>query len=146
MDGYGEFTHSAFTYKGQFANGMFYGQGIMVWSNGEIYKGNFVENLCHGQGVYTMPNGTYFKGICQKGKFYSGDCYNSKNERFGWFINGYYTSSEYAKIPTKSSETTTQYYDFEKHDLDLKNRVHKAFGGSVEKSAFYDKYIIKNDW
>ena len=52
------------SYKGNFKNGVYHGQGTYTWSNGEEYIGNWVDGKRSGHGVYTWQEkrkGYYLK-------------------------------------------------------------------------------------
>ena len=54
-------------YKGGFKNGLFNGQGVITWSNGDQYEGEFKDGLMHGHGVSKLPDGSVYTGEYVRG-------------------------------------------------------------------------------
>ena len=44
-------------YKGNFLGNQFHGNGILVWSNGDIYSGGFYNGKYHGKGDFNWADG-----------------------------------------------------------------------------------------
>ena len=55
-------------YVGEFAEGLFHGQGTYTLSNGQQYTGTWQEGKRHGQGTLTYPNGDTYVGAWQDDK------------------------------------------------------------------------------
>jgi len=49
-------------YKGEYKNGLFDGEGQLVWSNGNRYVGEFRQGLKHGKGRDMLASGTVYDG------------------------------------------------------------------------------------
>ncbi len=88
-------------YEGNFSNGEFSGNGILIRSDGGKYEGPFKNNYFHGLGTYTYPNGDkchgeYINGenygMCKITECKSGVIYlrQFKNDRYGIY-NGHST-------------------------------------------------------
>ena len=60
-----QFKHGQFrgcTYTGQWGNCSLYGEGKMVYTNGEIYQGSWVNSKREGHGIIKYPDGGYYDG------------------------------------------------------------------------------------
>lgn len=44
-------------YVGEYKDGLYHGQGTLIWANGDKYVGEFKEGLQHGQGTLTLADG-----------------------------------------------------------------------------------------
>jgi len=89
-------------YEGEYKNGLFHGEGTMVWRNGSVYQGGFKNGLFHGVATlkhangniyegkftdgmgegkahYTMTNGSIYVGNFSKGEFNGQGRYEAKN-------------------------------------------------------------------
>jgi hypothetical protein len=68
VDGYLEDEMGYFKYKnifqyyGGFKQGLFSGNGKVVWSNNQTYIGDFQLGKFHGKGTYSWPDGRKFIG------------------------------------------------------------------------------------
>lgn len=51
-----------YIYIGEFKDGMFGGQGTMIWDDGDKYVGEWRDGLFHGQGTYTWADGRQYSG------------------------------------------------------------------------------------
>jgi hypothetical protein len=56
------------SYDGLFddSNGLYHGQGRLVWRNGDAYEGNFVHGTRDGAGVYRWKDGRQYQGQFEK--------------------------------------------------------------------------------
>ena len=50
------------SYIGEFKNGVYEGQGIFKFFNGEIYNGGWKDGLMHGNGLFSYPDGSELFG------------------------------------------------------------------------------------
>ena len=55
--------------EGIFLDGLLFGQGIVIFSNGEIVIGNFVKNILEGNGEHFRKDKSYYKGQFKNGKY-----------------------------------------------------------------------------
>jgi hypothetical protein len=55
--------------EGIFYNGLLLGQGIIVYSNGEILQGNFIRGKMNGNGEHVRKDGSVYKGVFKNGKY-----------------------------------------------------------------------------
>lgn len=55
--------------EGIFLNGFLFGQGIVIFSNGEIITGNFIKNLLNGNGEHYRKDKSIYKGQFKNGKY-----------------------------------------------------------------------------
>jgi len=77
-------------YEGSYKEGLFHGNGIMVWRNKSSYEGEFLNGMFHGEGKINSINGNVYEGEFSNGleqgqgylKFKNGDEYK------GQFVNG----------------------------------------------------------
>ncbi len=71
-------NNSRKSYEGDFVNGAFEGQGIMIWRNLRKYEGEFHENEIDGKGTMTM-GGTLLVNIkeIRTGNFKNGKLYGN---------------------------------------------------------------------
>ncbi len=90
LHGQGEFTSSAFRYKGEFRDGKKQGKGTYIWANGNRYEGDFVDDEPSGRGKFTFPSGDQYEGEYSKGAFNGKGVFISKNgdKTEGPFVNG----------------------------------------------------------
>ena len=73
------------TYIGEFKNGVYEGQGILKFFNGEIYNGGWKDGLMHGNGLYSYPDGSELFGGFENGikingklKYANGDLFTGE--------------------------------------------------------------------
>ena len=55
--------------EGIFLNGFLFGQGIVIFSNGEIVTGNFVKNNLNGAGEHYRKDKSIYRGEFKNGKY-----------------------------------------------------------------------------
>lgn len=55
------------SYTGQWKNGDFDGEGILLYKNGDSYSGEFKDGMPHGIGKYMDAEGTYYQGSWEHG-------------------------------------------------------------------------------
>ena len=58
---YGEFKFPRNTYKGEWKDGQFHGQGVLKEAWGGIYVGSFKNNLADGFGKQVEKDGTWWE-------------------------------------------------------------------------------------
>ena len=79
-DGKGEYA-DRILFVGEYQNGKRYGDGVMIFTDGEIYDGQW-NGWFHGNGVYTFKSGNKWSGL-----WYDGESLENKCVSFG-FIPG----------------------------------------------------------
>lgn len=62
FNGCGTYTANGDTYRGQFENGKFHGQGINILKSGDRYIGQFKNGVFEGKGQYICNNGDKYVG------------------------------------------------------------------------------------
>ncbi|MBQ2055012.1 MAG: glycosyl hydrolase family 25 [Bacteroidaceae bacterium] len=60
--GYGTWTNSQLTYKGEWKKGQRNGFGISTWKNGNVYRGEYKNDRICGQGILKYASGAVYKG------------------------------------------------------------------------------------
>ena len=77
--------------EGIFYNGFLLGQGIIIFSNGEMLTGNFIRGKMNGNGEHVRKDGSIYKGVFKNGK------YDGLGKEFlldGTKFEGFYTDGE----------------------------------------------------
>lgn len=76
-------------YIGEVENDMANGNGVGIWSNGNIYRGGWKDNLRHGEGAYEWFEGDRYVGEFKDGEIEGeGTYYWKSGERYeGTFKN-----------------------------------------------------------
>ena len=90
LHGQGEFTSSAFRYKGEFRENKKQGKGTYIWANGNRYEGDFVDDEPSGRGKFIFASGDQYEGEYSKGAFNGKGVFIAKNadKTEGTFVNG----------------------------------------------------------
>ena len=55
--------------EGIFYNGLLLGQGLIIFSNGEILRGNFIRGKMNGNGEHIRKDGSVYKGVFKNDKY-----------------------------------------------------------------------------
>ena len=55
--------------EGIFYNGFLLGQGVVIFSNGEILRGNFIRGKMNGNGEHIRKDGSVYKGVFKNDKY-----------------------------------------------------------------------------
>ena len=55
--------------EGIFYNGFLLGQGVVIFSNGEILRGNFLRGKMNGNGEHIRKDGSVYKGVFKNDKY-----------------------------------------------------------------------------
>ena len=101
--------------EGIFLDGLLFGQGIVIFSNGEIVTGNFIKNILDGNGEHFRKDKSYYKGQFKNGK------YSGMGKEFfedGSFFEGFFTDGKkkYGKYQFKNgSKYQGEFLDNEFH-------------------------------
>jgi len=78
-------------YQGHFKDGYFHGFGRLEMSNGDVYEGDFSEADISGQGVYSFADGSRYEGELKNGLFEGiGNYRYDGNSYIGDFKNDVY--------------------------------------------------------
>ena len=90
LHGQGEFTSTAFRYKGEFRDNKKQGRGTYIWSNGNRYEGDFVDDEPSGRGKFVFASGDQYEGEYARGAFNGKGVFVSKNgdKTDATFVNG----------------------------------------------------------
>ncbi len=81
-------------YQGTFdEEGLFTGNGLLTWENGDVYEGGFLQGLMHGKGTLRFSSGDIYLGGFIKGEmhgvgqwaFENGDIYTGDIAKDGLF-------------------------------------------------------------
>jgi len=77
-------------YVGEFCNGVYQGQGIYQYQDGDIYQGAFSNGIPHGFGIASRMDGSVYEGNFSQGKFDGQGACKYQNGDFyrGTFCNG----------------------------------------------------------
>ncbi len=67
LHGKGEYTSKAFTYQGEFKDGLKQGEGKYEWDSGLRYEGEFDADRPNGKGKFRFPNGDTYEGDVKAG-------------------------------------------------------------------------------
>jgi hypothetical protein len=99
-NGYGRYNDKYGVYEGEWLDGKYNGNGLLLFSEGDIYKGEFKDGEFCGEGEYkSITNNWHYKGNWKKGKFsgkgiyvcpagntYNGDYLNDLRNGYGAFV------------------------------------------------------------
>ena len=90
LHGQGEFTSTAFRYKGEFRDNKKQGKGTYIWANGNRYEGDFVDDEPSGRGKFVFASGDQYEGEYAGGAFNGKGVFVSKNgdKTDATFVNG----------------------------------------------------------
>lgn len=90
MHGEGTISNETYTYKGNFKDGFFNGNGKITYSNGISYEGEFQNSLYHGKGIFFDEDGSRYEGEF-KDNYYNGEgTFTSETYTYeGNFKDGY---------------------------------------------------------
>ena len=77
--------------EGVFYNGFLLGQGIIIFSNGEILTGNFLRGKMNGNGEHVRKDGSIYKGVFKNGKY---DGLGKEFFEDGTKFEGFYTDGQ----------------------------------------------------
>lgn len=69
---YGKETRKSIIYEGDFKNGLYDGNGTLLFPNGRSYTGSFKNHQFHGEGTLTNDDGVKYKGEWQNGELALG--------------------------------------------------------------------------
>ena len=69
-NGRGTLRCRAFTYEGQFVNGLFHGQGRLLYANGDSFNGQFRNGRREGSGHFTSAEDHTYIGALWYGRFH----------------------------------------------------------------------------
>ena len=82
-------------YYGEVSDGLFHGEGKLVYGNGDHYDGDFFDGLMHGYGVFTSTTGEVYSGDFLNGQFtgqgkITGSAFNTEyiGEVKDWLYHG----------------------------------------------------------
>ncbi len=89
-------------YEGEYKNGMFHGDGKLIWSNGDVYTGEFKDGLKHGKGKDQLAAGSVYEGEYVKGywagqgelKYKNGDSYKGDFKQGSFDGQGNFVSQD----------------------------------------------------
>ena len=101
--------------EGIFLNGFLFGQGMVIFSNGEIISGNFEKNKLNGEGEHYRMDQSIYKGQFKNGK-YNGkgkEVFNEGNIFEGFFSEGLkkYGTFEFKNGSKYSGEFSNNIFD-----------------------------------
>jgi hypothetical protein len=68
--GKGEFIAADFSYRGDFEDDLFHGNGELQYASGLIYIGEFFRGNLHGLGDITFLDGSRYKGQWRNGRMH----------------------------------------------------------------------------
>lgn len=93
-------TPDGAVYQGDYRNGLFHGQGQLVWDNGDRYEGGFSKGLRDGNGKESNAIGDVYEGQFSQGyphgeghfAFYNGDDYQGQLQQGVFHGQGRYKS------------------------------------------------------
>jgi hypothetical protein len=135
IHGKGEWRDLNATYTGEFANGMFNGEGTLIYHNGMSYTGEFRNNRMHGKGRMEWPNGDTFEGEFADDQMALG-IFREKN---GGVYEGAFTDGLYGGKGTYTSANGDRYSgDFVAGNLTGKGRI------ELTEGVVYEGEIL--DW
>ena len=104
--------------EGIFMNGFLFGQGLIIFSNGEILKGNFIKNYLNGAGEHIRKDKSRYIGEFRNGK-YSGigqEIFPDESKFEGFFTEG---EKKYGKYEWKNGS---------KYEGEFKNNIFHGKG------------------
>ena len=55
-------------YEGEWKNGRYHGNGLLVFADGSSYNGEFLDGVAHGNGEETGADGTTRQGLWEMGR------------------------------------------------------------------------------
>ena len=165
-NGFGTWEDIDFKYIGQFKDGYFYGQGSVIFDDGESYTGEFENDQFNGYGTYIFLNGDTYVGDFKNGDFngygfYSynnGETYEGSykdNEKNGFGNYKFNNSEEYIgefKKDQYHGYGTLYLEDGDVYEGEFKNGLFNGFGkytyvnGLIEEGNYEDGILLSSNF
>lgn len=137
-NGYFERTYSdGSTYKGNFKDGLWEGEGVYTSTKGIVYSGTFTQGAVTGSGKITYTNGDVYEGAYKNaqrdgkgtlyyhdGNKYIGSFVVDKRSGYGqmWYTNGDYFSGKFSN-DLKHGNGEYTYASGDKYEGEYKNNL-----------------------
>ncbi|XP_040212738.1 radial spoke head 10 homolog B-like [Rana temporaria] len=71
-------------YTGSFSEGLMHGKGTYTWTDGVIYEGQFCKNKPMAHGIYKWPNGSRYEGQVNEGIRHGTGIYISSDQQISY--------------------------------------------------------------
>lgn len=79
LHGPGEYTSTAFRYKGDFKDGKKQGRGVYEWANGDRFDGDFTDDSPNGRGIWIFASGDKYEGEVKNSSVVGKGVFITKN-------------------------------------------------------------------
>ncbi|XP_018420942.1 PREDICTED: radial spoke head 10 homolog B2-like [Nanorana parkeri] len=96
-------------YRGTFSEGLMHGKGTYTWADGVTYEGQFSMNFLIGHGIYKWPNGSHYEGQVYNGIRHGVGIYISSHQEIS-YVGEWYEGKRHGKgLMYYDSEETSWY-------------------------------------
>jgi hypothetical protein len=135
-------------YEGDFINGIFHGNGIMRYANGDVYEGEWKDDERFGKGIMRYANGDVYEGEWKdderfgKGimRYANGDVYEGEWKKIRFSISRYrYVNGD---VYEKSGKGIMKYANGDVYEGEWKDN--ERFGKCIMRYANGDVY--EGEW
>ncbi|XP_063284939.1 radial spoke head 10 homolog B [Pelobates fuscus] len=97
-------------YKGTFCEGFMHGNGIYTWTDGLAYQGEFYVNCPIGYGIYRWPNGSQYEGQVYKGIRHGRGIFISSNQQVS-YVGEWHKGARHGKGTIYYNAEQTSWYE-----------------------------------
>ncbi|XP_053551194.1 radial spoke head 10 homolog B [Bombina bombina] len=99
-------------YRGIFSEGRMHGNGKYSWTDDVTYEGDFIMNSITGHGLYTWPNGSQYEGEVYNGLRHGTGQYTSEGQEV-LFVGEWLNGKRHGKGTIYYNKERTSWYEGE---------------------------------
>ncbi|XP_063790550.1 radial spoke head 10 homolog B isoform X2 [Pseudophryne corroboree] len=123
-------------YRGMFSEGFMHGKGTYTWTDGLMYEGEFSMNCPMGYGVYIWPNGSRYEGQVYKGLRHGTGIYVASDQNVS-YVGEWHKGIRHGKGTIFYNAEGTSWYEGE-----WKHKTKEGWG----VQCFMSGNIYEGEW